>query len=248
MRKTIGIRLVLFLATMGLALSVWFGRIWMLHAVGPGLSVGTDYKVVRCGPQTRMDAVVITRVTVAGNEVQCGLRLGPNNRHPVTPFQAGSDWVGEIDIYLLNRTNKSISWIDLALGFPETGNGRTEPQRIYHINLGRVPDVDAFSHQTGKRLSIDPRLKSAAFAPGQILIVHLSAYINEVRSYVENDMLLTQVTKVDIHRGTFYFDDGMRWQAGGGFSVPDPRRPGWFRQMDPGRFFPGHPSRNWPLS
>ena len=59
-------------------------------------------------------------------------------------------------------------------------------------------------------------------------------------------MLLSMVTRMDVHRGTSYFDDGMRWQTGSGFSVPDPAHPGSFKQLDLGRYFPGHPSQNWP--
>lgn len=209
-------------------------------------AAGVGYKEVRCGPQTRMDAVIVTKVTVAGQEVQCGLTLGPDDTQTVTPFQAGDDWLTQTDIYLLNRTDRTIVRIDVPLGFPDTGNGHTEPQSIYSLTLGRIPAVAAYSHRTGKPIHIDSHFKPAAFTPGQTLVLHVGDYIEGIRGYVEQQMPLSQATKIDIHRGTFYFDDGMRWQAGGGFSIPDPARPGWFKQMDMGRFFPGHPSQNWP--
>jgi hypothetical protein len=210
--------------------------------IAPGLA----YKQVRCEPQTRMDAVVITKVIVAGREVQCGLTLGPDDTQTVTPFQAGDNWLSEMDIYLFDRTDKTIVSVGIPLGFPDTGNGHTEPQSIYNVQIGRMPKVDAFSHKTGKPFAIDPKLKPVAFVPGQTLVLHVADYLADMKEYVEKQMLLSQVTHVEIHRGAVYFEDGMRWQAGNGFSVPDASHPGNFKQLDPGRFFPGEPTENWP--
>jgi hypothetical protein len=206
------------------------------------LDVG--YKEVRCVQAMKLDAVIITKVTVAGQEVQCGLRLGPENKQTITPFQAGDDWVSQMDIYLLNRTDKTIVFADVPLGFPDTGNGHTEPQVLYGMHFGRKPD--AYWHWIGRPRGIDPKLKSAAFAPGQTFVLHVADYVDAIRARVEQVTPLFLVTKVDVLLGNFYFDDGMYWQAGGGFYVPDPGRPGKYKQLDPGRFFPGRSSRNWP--
>jgi hypothetical protein len=202
-------------------------------------------KVVKVGPQTRVNAVMITRVTVGSQEIQCGLMVGPRSVQPVTPFQAGQDWLKSMTIYLYNRTNKSIVFIDVPLGLPETGNGRAEPQWIYHIQLGRIPAVDAYSGRTGKPIPVDPKLEPLAFGPDQTLVVHAGDYIDQIGNYVQERMLLTGVTKLVIHGGTVFFDDGMRWQAGGGYSVPVPEHPGRFNPLD-GNYFPGIKYRNWP--
>jgi hypothetical protein len=202
-------------------------------------------KIVQVGPQTRVNAVMITRVTVGDQEIMCGLMAGARSVQPVKPFQADQDWLKSMTIHLYNRTNKTIAFIDLPLGFPDTGNGRTEPQWIYHLQLGRIPAVDAYSGRTGKPIAIDAKLMPLGFGPEQSLTVHVADYIDQIRSYVQGRMLLSGVTKLVIHGGTVFFDDGMRWQAGGGYSVPDPRHPGQSNTV--GRdYFPGIRYRSWP--
>jgi len=239
-------------------------RLWIIAAVfvllpvarvcagGPAPAVATaqtspylSEKLVQASPQTRLNAVMITRVTVGDQAVQCGLMVGPHNVQRVTPFQAGQDWLKNMTIHLYNRTNKTIAFVDLPLGFPETGNGRTEPQSIYHIKLGRIPPEDAFFGRTGQPIPIDSDLTPLAFGPHQTLAVHVGNYINQIRSYVQERMLLSGVTKLVIHGGTLFFDDGMRWQAGGGYSVPNPQHPGKFSPLDR-NYFPGIKYRNWP--
>lgn len=255
MKRTFDIAILFALAAFGVVLGLRLAPAGTAVRADPPaptattqFPAGTNYKLVRCGPQTRMDAVVVTKVTVAGQEVQCGLTLGPKDTQPVTPFQAGNDWLKQMDVYLFNRTNKMIVWVDVPLGFPETGSGRTraEPQCIYSMLLGRTPAVDAFSHRTGKPFAVAVQLRQIAFAPGQTLVLHVADYFDKIRDYVEQHMLLSGITKVVVHMGTFYFADGMRWQAGGGFSVPDPDHPGGFRHLGIGHFFPGRPSHNWP--
>jgi hypothetical protein len=208
-------------------------------------SQSLGYKQVTCVPQTPMDAVVITKVTVAGQEVQCGLTLGPDYAQTVTPFQAGDDWLSQMDIYLFNRTNKTIAYATLLLAFPDTGNGITDPMSVYGLSVGRLPDVDAFSSPTRSR-RVKPGSKPANFAPGQTLVIHVRDHLDAIKAYVEQRMPLYLASKLETTRGSFYFDDGMRWTGGGGFSVPDPEHQGKFKYLDPARFFPGRSDLNWP--
>lgn len=250
MKKTREVGFLIALAAAGAVVGLWATsggssgpRVAEAQTKPEGGYPGLGYKVVRCVQAMRMDAVVITKVTVAGQEVQCGLRLGPDYKQTVTPFQAGDDWVSQMDIYLFNRTNKTIVYGDVPLGFPDTGNGHTEPQVLYGIHFGRMPD--AYWRWKGRPGAIDPKLKPAAFAPDQTFVLHVADYIDAIRARVEQVMPLFVVTKVDVLFGNFYFDDGMYW-GGSGFYVPDPARPGKYKQLDPGRFFPGRSSRNWP--
>jgi hypothetical protein len=186
---------------------------------------GNGQKLVEVGPQGRSDAVWVTKIIIGDQEV-----------HPGTPFQAGNDWLGKMSISLENRTNKTIEFSTIVLGFPETGDGRTQPQRMFDLHLGRPPAVDAFNDRTGKPIPIDPAIKPLSFVPNQTLEIRVADYMGELKAYVERSLALAQVTHCVIHRGTFFFSDGMRWNTGG-FSVPDPDHPGKFTDMA-GRYFP----------
>jgi len=201
-------------------------------------SQSAGYKLVQVEPQTKFDAVFITRVTVGSQEVPSGaVPVSPGGIRPATPFQAGPDWMNDLTIYIYNRTNKNIVFAGIALGFPETGNGRTEPQSIYHIKLGRIPAEDAYYGRTGKPIPIGSDVQPIAFGPHQTLAVKVGDYINQIRSYAQNQMLLSGVTKVIIHRDDFFFEDGMRW-TDGGYATPDPNHRGRFiyKSSD---YFPG---------
>jgi hypothetical protein len=200
--------------------------------------------VEQVDPQTRGDALIITKVTVADTNVRCGLLTASHALQPVAPFQAGSDWIQNMSIFLFNRTNKTIVAGHLTLGFPETGDGKTQPQHVYSLQLGRLPEVDAFNGRTGLPIPQDPNLKPIEWAPGQALAVHLGAYIDEIKDQIGDDMPLATVTRLRIHIGPFFFSDGTRWYLDK-FATPDPERPGKFRNL-PDDYFPGDPLINWP--
>lgn len=105
--------------------AIAFGLL-VVAAVWPNLGVVAAFaaeKVIEVEPQHRNDAVAITKVTLGSAEVQCGLVLSPAEIQPVTPIQAGDDWLQNVTIYLLNRTNKTIVEGQIVLVFPETGDG-----------------------------------------------------------------------------------------------------------------------------
>ena len=81
----------------------------------------------------------------------------------------------------------------------------------------------------------------------QTIVVHVSDYIDEIESNLSNaptQFPITALTKVNVYRGPFYFDNGMQWSLGR-FSVPDPGRPGKFKEL-PANYFPGRRGHNWP--
>jgi hypothetical protein len=52
------------------------------------------------------DAVLISDIAVSGKNVECGLFIKPPVViQPVTPFQTGNNWVQQMTISLVNRTN-----------------------------------------------------------------------------------------------------------------------------------------------
>lgn len=203
---------------------------------------GVGEKLVEVEPQTRDDAVMITAVTVEGSMVPCGLVLRPNEVQPVAPFRAGNGWLQTMIISLFNRTNRTIVAASLTLGFPETGDGRVQPQHAYHLDVGRVPAVDAFTGN-GQPIRIDPNRKPLAWAPGQAFTIHVGDFIEELKAEMEDSLPVATTTKVSIHIGPFFFEDGMRWY--GSFAVPDRGHPGKYKAL-PDDYFPGNQLLNWP--
>jgi hypothetical protein len=209
-------------------------------------SQATGEKVVRLASiENRAMPVWVQKVVVGDREIQCGLFVRPHEVQPVTPFEAGDDWLKNLTIYLYNRTNKVVAFSDVSLAFPETGNGRTEPQWMYHIELGRMPVVDAFAGSTGQPLRIDPARTPLNLFPDQTLVVRVGDYINKIQAYIQPRMPLSQISKTLIRVDQVFFDDGMRWVGGGGFSLPDASQPGRFTSLARD-YFPGDMGRNYP--
>ena len=187
-------------------------------------------KLIEQAANKRDQAVWVSKITVDGEEV-----------HPGIPFQAGNDWLEKMSISLTNRTAKTIIYVCITLGFPETGDGRTPatPQRMLNIIVGRLSAVAAFSGRTGKPLFIDPATKPLSLLGYRTLEIRVGDYMADLKTYVEPSMPVTQIKHCEIHRTSFFFDDGMRWDAGG-FALPDPDHPGRYKYVE-GRYFPGRP-------
>jgi hypothetical protein len=218
-------------------------------ALLPGAAAQTQStggeKLVETGvAQSRAAAVMITKVTVGDSEVQCGLVVVPNKVQPVTPFQAGSDWLEKMTISLFNRTDRKIVYAEVSLGFPETGDGQTLPMLTHSIQLGRIPEAAAFSGRSGQPLPQDPARKPIAFLPGPTLVIHVGDYLGTIRESLERLFPSIEVSKCLIRIGPFFFEDGMRWDSGG-FAVPDPEHRGKFKLLDDD-YFPGNMLYNWP--
>src|SRR6185312_474079 len=77
--------------------------------------------------------VAITGVLLGGARVQAG-RFRTEQPAPITPFDAGDDWIRNLNISLLNRTNKTIIYMIVRFSFPETAVGRT--QLRWDLRLG----------------------------------------------------------------------------------------------------------------
>ena len=82
-----------------------FGLLEAIHAQQTG------ERLVRVNDIEQItDAVMISSVAVAGKPIECGLFIKPPSViQPVAPFQAGSDWLQQMTISLVNRTNKTIA-------------------------------------------------------------------------------------------------------------------------------------------
>jgi hypothetical protein len=165
-----------------------------------GTPLNASDRRVQAEPQTRLDAAMITRVTVGDQDVQCGLWVGPRTVQPVTPFDAAGDWLQKLTIYLLNRTNKPISYAQVGIGFPETGDGHAAPQSVLRLSLGRIPASDAF-FGSGKPIEQDPTLKPLSWGPGETYAVHLGDFYDRLRSEVEpRGVSIENLTRIFIYR------------------------------------------------
>jgi hypothetical protein len=95
-------------------------------------------------------------------------------------------------------------------------------------------------YRDGRKMT--PDNKPALFlAPGKTLEIHVADYIDDIQSVVEQRLLFSQVTRVNISRSNVYFADGMRWDgAYASYYVPDPATPGHYTKLAE-TFFPGKP-------
>ena len=200
-------------------------------------------KVIQVEGQQRTDPAMITKVTLGSAELQCGVVVSPREVQPVTPFQAGDDWIENLTLYLFNRTDKTITFANIRIGFPEIGDGSSQrPMRSDYITLGRIPPAVAFSASTGQPLRQSARRKAMTFPPGQLLLIDVGTYANSIKGSVDS-MPFASITKITIQVSSVYFDDGMKWN--GEYYAPDPEHPGKFTRLD-GNYFPGDMRLNWP--
>jgi hypothetical protein len=223
-----------------LALSGWLG--WRIAPVAAANSGKSLEKIVNLDRQFRLDAVTITKVTVAGQQIQPGKSGGVREEEHGTPFQADEEWLKNMSISLFNRTDKVIACAQVQFFFPDTGDGSpSRPITTYTITVGQRPESSAY-HSDGSKIPPDPAKKPLLFAPGQTLVIPVADYIDAIQSTVEEKLLFSEVTRVNIRRYMFYFVDGTRWDHTG-YQVPDPDHPGRFTRL-PSTYFPGHLVQN----
>ncbi len=173
------------------------------------------------------DAAMVTKATVHDSEVPC--RWSPDSTgrsQPPGVFQAGDDWLANTDIYLVNRTNKQIVYGYFLVSFPDGPTRNAVP-----ITMGIMPAVAAFD-RSGKPMPQDGRAP-LSFGPGQALVIHLGDYMNDITSAL-TPVLPAALTKVRINANVFIFDDGMMWNPGAAYLMPDPAHPGQWTQMPRG--------------
>lgn len=193
------------------------------------------------------DAVLISNIAVAGRPLECGLFIKPPVLiQPVTPFKADSDWLQQMTVSLVNRTNRTIAAAVIILHFLDTGDCRFAACAGVGLLFGQRPAIDAYDGRTGQPLKPDhPERPPLDWKPEQTIVLHISDFMPEIEENLELfGMPVTGVSKVKLYRGVFYFSDGMSWSLGT-YSVPDPDHPGKFNHL-PGDYFPGSRGNNWP--
>lgn len=246
------------LLTGALALSVCFGVAGSFsgrESVGLASGQSEENRTVDIvNPQNRMDGVIITKITVGDRQVRPGVSSGAREDKMGQLFLADDNWLKNMSITLLNRTDKIIVRASIKLYFPDTGDGsHSRPVTGFDITLGQLPEIDLFTGKGEKRPPETGR-KPLLWAPGQTLDIRLADYIDEIQDMLEQfpgviagEPQLSHVTRVAIDRIQFYFADGLRWGTLNGFDIPDLNHPGKFTNMG-SRYFPGDQTRNLPPS
>jgi hypothetical protein len=182
-----------------------------------------------CGGTVNFDPVTVTKATVHDSEVPCLYSYYAGRYQPPAVFQAPDDWLANTDIYLFNRTNKTIVYGYFVVTFPETPT-----RNSVIISLGIMPAVAAFD-RLGKPIPQNGRAP-LSFGPGQTLVIHLGDYSKDIASALK-PVLPAALTKVRVNPNEFLFDDGLRWSPGGVYLLPDQEHPGQWTRM-PGSYHP----------
>ena len=192
------------------------------------------------------DPVMITNISVGGKPIECGLFIKPPGViQPVAPFEASGDWLRQMIVSLINRTDETIVFGELNLDFLDTGDCRTQPCVGAQLRFGQRPAIDAYDGRTGQPLKPEqPERPPLDWKPGQTIVVHVSDYMSQIEEDLANFISVTGVIKVNVYRGVFYFDNGMEWSLGS-YAVPDPEHHGKFNRL-PANYFPGKRGHNWP--
>jgi len=191
----------------------------------------------------KMEPVVVTRITLGNVTVQSGRFVKPVGaaQDPVTPFPADDDWVQNLTVYLLNRTNQTIVYAHFNFSFPETTDWASRFRAAFPLTLGRIPESAAFDR--GKPIRQRPESQPILFRPGQTLAIHLGDYIDQIKAHVEPARPLAALTTMDVGLAGFFFENGLQWS--GSFRVLDPQSSTWRRIDDP-NYFPGDADGRWP--
>jgi hypothetical protein len=120
----------------------------------------TSERIVQCNELGHVtDAVLMTGVAVASQNVECGLFIKPHaGMQPVTAFRADNDWIQHMTISLINRTEKTISYASITLMFPDNvSNCHAQVCPMEQIHLGQIPEVDAYGARHGRQLTLEQR-------------------------------------------------------------------------------------------
>jgi hypothetical protein len=221
-----------------LAYLVVLGTLWWSSApvAANGNSLGTKSVDVD-SLTTRFDAVTISKVTVAGQEIQPGRSSGAKETTPGTPFQADEDWLKNMSIFIKNRTDIVIVCVEVDLEFPDTGDGKAQPVTEYIVRVGQLPEWAQY-YRDGTKMPPDPTKKPLLLTPGKTLEIQVADFIDQIQAAVEDKLPFQQITRVNISRDLVYFRGGMRWH-GSSYEVPVTDRLGYYTKLA-ADYFPGN--------
>lgn len=209
----------------------------LIVACSPSVLEAESDRRVDCNVATEDDAVIITNVAIGDRKIGCYWTLAASGKYePPARFAAADDWIKDLTVTLLNRTNKRIDYVLIGLSFPQTN-----PERTFNVSLGRLPQAAAFDREGRPKVVTGRRL---ALPAGATLILRGSDYADAIAGTL-SPVLVVPLTDVRIHFIGMYFEDGMHWNPGV-YSVPDREHAGEWIHLAPGSYFPGNRRAHWP--
>jgi hypothetical protein len=209
---------------------------------------------VELEPTNFRDAILITKITVGGVEVQCGQNGPPGGRasEPVAPFPANDNWPLGMEISIFNRTNKVIAAGRIDLSFLKSGiesgpapiemqSGHSVP--TIHLDFGVIPQYDLMAN--GKPYPHRPDEFHVSLPPAQTFVLRTADYADKIAKAMAAMTPNRVPARIFVTKESIFFDDGMRW-SGNLYGTPDPNRPGRWVYQDQ-LYFPGNRYNHWPV-
>jgi hypothetical protein len=139
------------------------------------------------------------------------------------------DWLENLEFSFKNTSDKQITFLDLELAFPETGEGR--PLMMYVLSMGIHPTASENTMKYGTPFALDP---------GGVLSFKLSADKLEMikKFLVQGGFYLGNLNKATIRIDYIYFADGTKWNQGALYKPlpgenPGPGKPGKYERVTP---------------
>ena len=198
----------------------------------------------------RFDPVVVTKIMLGDTVVQKGRFAKPRGEvpDPTISFAAGDDWVQNVSIYLLNRTDKVIAYQLLSVDFPDTFVGNTG--LFVTLPLGAPPPAFAFN-RNGTPSHQPPGAQPLSWGPHETIAVHLRDHTDAIRASTGPEGSLATQSRMGVLLSVCYFADGMGWfsqymtwdRENSKWQVVD-RNDG---PVNPDSFWPGQPGWSDPL-
>jgi hypothetical protein len=144
----------------------------------------------------KLQPVVVTKVTLGEVIVQRGRFIKPVGeiQDPVSQFMADDDWVQNLTIYLLNRSNQNIVQAAFNFSFPETTDWATHYRPVFKLYLGRIPASVAFDK--GRPIQQAQDVQPLSFRPGETMAIHLADYTDRIKADIEPSRPLAALTSM----------------------------------------------------
>lgn len=138
------------------------------------------------------------------------VKIAPNqklNARSLAESQGGQleDWLEDLEFTIKNKWDKTITYLDLDLTFPETRGGR--PMMVYDLDIGIHPSAVGDAVKYGKPLALNA---------DETLTFNLSAErLKKIKRFLAlGGFELINLNKVVIRIGYIIFEDGMKWEQG----------------------------------
>lgn len=135
-------------------------------------------------------------------------------------FVQENDWLKNFTVRFRNVSGKSIVYVSMVIGFPETDS--TGNRMVYYLKYGINPLVK-------KNTKDEPELL-APNEPAE-LVLSTEKYTKLKDFLTTRQHSLKDLTEIHLTIVSVYFEDGTHWSAGTMFR-PDPNRPSKFVAVD----------------